>query len=70
MFHRLNKVVNVALSFSKHPDLYKNFKDFLGYKESGSVESVPQGALKERISSDLALEIGALSEPLARSPFP
>lgn len=43
----------------KFPDLYKWFKDFLGYKESGSIEPVPQGATgKERISSDLAMEIG------------
>lgn len=45
-------------NFSKYPDLYKWFKDFLGYKESGSIEPIPQGATgKERISSDLAMEI-------------
>ena len=42
----------------KFADLYKWFKDFLGYKESGSVEPIPQSALKERINSDLAMEIG------------
>lgn len=46
--------------FRKFPELFKWFKDFLGYKESGgAVESVPQGATgKERISGELAMEIG------------
>lgn len=40
--------------------MYKWFKDFLGYKESGgTTEAVPQGALgKERVSGELAMEIG------------
>ncbi|XP_064645253.1 paired amphipathic helix protein Sin3a-like isoform X2 [Lineus longissimus] len=44
---------------SKYPDLFKWFKDFLGYKEmSGMIEALPQGATgKERISGDLAMEI-------------
>ncbi|KAJ8311553.1 hypothetical protein KUTeg_010908 [Tegillarca granosa] len=44
----------------KYPELYKWFKDFLGYKESGgTIEAVPQGATgKERISGDLSMEIG------------
>ena len=46
--------------FRKFPELFKWFKDFLGYKESGgSVEAVPSGATgKERISGELAMEIG------------
>lgn len=48
--------------FSKYPELYKWFKDFLGYKESGgTTESIPMGASgKERVSGDLAMEIGDL----------
>lgn len=43
----------------KYPELYKWFKDFLGYKESGMVEAIPQSATgKERISGELAMEIG------------
>lgn len=44
----------------RHPELNKWFKDFLGYKESGSnVDPVPHSATgKERISGDLAMEIG------------
>lgn len=43
----------------KFPELYKWFKDFLGYKESGgSMEAIPSGATAEkRISGDLAMEI-------------
>ncbi|XP_069103169.1 paired amphipathic helix protein Sin3a-like isoform X1 [Argopecten irradians] len=43
----------------KFPELYKWFKDFLGYKESGgTIEAVPSGATAEkRISGDLAMEI-------------
>ncbi|XP_071141100.1 paired amphipathic helix protein Sin3a-like isoform X1 [Mytilus edulis] len=43
----------------KYPELYKWFKDFLGYKESGgTTESIPMGATgKERVSGDLAMEI-------------
>lgn len=39
--------------------MFKWFKDFLGYKESGMTEAVSQGTTgKERITGDLALEIG------------
>ena len=40
--------------------MFKWFKDFLGYKESGgNVEAIPQSATgKERISGELAMEIG------------
>lgn len=43
----------------KYPELYKWFKDFLGYKESGgTTESIPMGATgKERVSGELAMEI-------------
>ena len=46
--------------FRKYPELYKWFKDFLGYKESGgTTESIPMGATgKERVSGELAMEIG------------
>ena len=45
--------------FRKFPELFKWFKDFLGYKESGMTEPVTQGTTgKERITGDLALEIG------------
>ena len=54
-----NELVQMVQPFlGKFADLYKWFKDFLGYKESGSVEPIPQSALKERINSDLAMEIG------------
>ena len=54
-----NELVQMVQPFlGKYADLYRWFKDFLGYKESGQVEPIPQGALKERISSDLAMEIG------------
>ena len=43
----------------KFPELFKWFKDFLGYKESGMIEAVPQSAIgKERICGELAMEIG------------
>lgn len=43
----------------KYPELYKWFKDFLGYKESGgTTEPIPMGATgKERVVGDLAMEI-------------
>lgn len=42
----------------KFPELFKWFKDFLGYKEGGMVESIPSSAThKERITGDLAMEI-------------
>ena len=45
---------------SKSPELLKWLKDFLGYKECGLTEAVPQsvGQGKERISGELAMEIG------------
>ena len=48
------------ISCRKYPELYKWFKDFLGYKEAGgTTEAVPQGAMgKERVTGDLAMEIG------------
>ncbi|KAL4216441.1 Paired amphipathic helix protein Sin3a [Mactra antiquata] len=55
-----SELVQLVQTFlGKFPELFKWFKDFLGYKESGgSVESVPQGATgKERISGELAMEI-------------
>ena len=49
--------------FSKFSDLFKWFKDFLGYKETGFSEAVPQTATgKERISGELAMEIGKKKE--------
>ena len=43
----------------KFPELFRWFKDFLGYKESGMIEPVPPAATgKERISGELAMEIG------------
>ena len=46
----------------KFPELFRWFKDFLGYKESGMIEPVPQAATgKERISGELAMEIGVWS---------
>ncbi|XP_013418836.1 paired amphipathic helix protein Sin3a isoform X2 [Lingula anatina] len=42
----------------KFPELFKWFKDFLGYKEGGMIEPVPSSAShKERITGDLAMEI-------------
>ena len=42
----------------KYSELFKWFKDFLGYKESGITEAIPQAvAAKERVSGDLAMEI-------------
>ena len=51
---------NFTFYYRKFPDLFKWFQDFLGYKESGgTVESIPQSSAgKERISGDLAMEIG------------
>ena len=43
---------------SKSPELLKWLKDFLGYKESGLIEAVPQSVGKERITGELAMEIG------------
>ena len=46
----------------KFPELFRWFKDFLGYKESGMIEPVPPAATgKERISGELAMEIGVWS---------
>lgn len=55
-----NKAINSSSLERRSPELYKWFKDFLGYKESGgTTEAVPQGALgKERVSGELAMEIG------------
>ncbi|XP_041355634.1 paired amphipathic helix protein Sin3a-like isoform X2 [Gigantopelta aegis] len=54
-----SEVVQLVQNFlGKFPELFKWFKDFLGYKESGgSVESISQNAVKERISGDLAMDI-------------
>jgi len=42
----------------RNPELFKWFKDFLGYKESGLNEPVPQAvATKERVTGELAMEI-------------
>ena len=45
---------------SKHPELYKWFKEFLGHKESGNTsETIPQGATKERsVRDEYNMEIG------------
>ena len=45
---------------SKHPELYKWFKEFLGHKESGNAsETIPQGATKERsVRDEYNMEIG------------
>lgn len=44
----------------KFPDLFREFKDLLGVNEQGGgMETVPHGAAqKERISGELAMEIG------------
>lgn len=49
-------------SVRKFPDLFREFKDLLGVNEQGGgVEPVPHGATqKERISGELAMEIGRL----------
>ncbi|XP_053386924.1 LOW QUALITY PROTEIN: paired amphipathic helix protein Sin3a-like [Mercenaria mercenaria] len=55
-----SELVQLVQTFlGKFPELFKWFKDFLGYKESGgTVESVPQSSTgKERISGELAMEI-------------
>ena len=53
--------LNGFLNFRKFPELFKWFKDFLGYKESGMVDPVPQSATgKERVG-DLAMEIGNIA---------
>ncbi|XP_078328570.1 paired amphipathic helix protein Sin3a-like isoform X2 [Crassostrea virginica] len=56
---RTELVQLVQTFLQRSPELYKWFKDFLGYKESGgTTEAVPQGALgKERVSGELAMEI-------------
>ena len=51
--------VSVLFVYRKFPELFRWFKDFLGYKESGMIEPVPLAATgKERISGELAMEIG------------
>ncbi len=53
----------VLFGFRKFSDLFKWFKDFLGYKESGMIEAIPASATgKERISGELAMEIGEFTE--------
>ncbi|KAK3095867.1 hypothetical protein FSP39_020142, partial [Pinctada imbricata] len=55
-----SELVQLVQTFlQKYPELYKWFKDFLGYKEAGgTTEAVPQGAMgKERVTGDLAMEI-------------
>ncbi len=42
--------------YRKFPDLYKWFKEFLGYKESDRIEA-PQRP-KDRSQGELAMEIG------------
>ena len=43
----------------KFPELYRAFKEILGYREAGSIEAIPAAALgKERIGGDYAKEIG------------
>ena len=50
-------------AYRKYPELFRWFKDFLGYKETGSVEAVPATAMgKERISGELAKEIGECTQ--------
>ena len=53
--------IKICLFDRRYPELFKWFKDFLGYKESGMTEAVSQGTTgKERITGDLALEIGMM----------
>ncbi|KAK3597908.1 hypothetical protein CHS0354_042245 [Potamilus streckersoni] len=55
-----SELVQMVQNFlGKFPELFKWFKDFLGYRESGgTVEPIPSGATnKERVGSDLAMEI-------------
>ncbi|KAL5019521.1 hypothetical protein ScPMuIL_002413 [Solemya velum] len=55
-----SELVQLVQNFlGKFPELFKWFKDFLGYKESGgTTEAIPHGATgKERVSGDLAMEI-------------
>ncbi|XP_064596113.1 paired amphipathic helix protein Sin3b-like isoform X2 [Liolophura sinensis] len=56
---RTELVALIQNFLGKFPELYKWFKDFLGYKESGGhVEAIPSNvANKERIGGDLAMEI-------------
>ena len=56
----MQNMIKCAFNFNrKFPELFKWFKDFLGYKESGMIEAVPQSAIgKERICGELAMEIG------------
>lgn len=60
ILHFVYCMIFAALISRKFPELYKWFKDFLGYKESGGhVEAIPSNvANKDRIGSDLAMEIG------------
>ena len=53
----------IWVNYRKFPELFKWFKDFLGYKEhGGTIEAIPQNATgKERISGELAMEIGMYS---------
>ncbi|KAL3886413.1 hypothetical protein ACJMK2_026411 [Sinanodonta woodiana] len=54
------ELVQLVQNFlGKFPELFKWFKDFLGYRESGgTIEPIPSGATnKERVGSDLAMEI-------------
>ena len=52
-------MLNNFMSNRKFPDLFKWFKDFLGYKESGMIDAIPQTAVnKERPTGELAMEIG------------
>ncbi|XP_067652996.1 paired amphipathic helix protein Sin3a-like isoform X1 [Haliotis asinina] len=55
-----SEVVQLVQNFlGKFPELFKWFKDFLGYKEAGgTIECIPQAVTsKERISGELAMEI-------------
>ncbi|KAK7474631.1 hypothetical protein BaRGS_00034110 [Batillaria attramentaria] len=50
---RSDLITMVHPFLAKFPDLFKWFKDFLGYKESGNTtEALPQGAAKERSIRD------------------
>lgn len=56
-------IFSCILFFRKYTDLYKWFKDFLGYKENNNnnVELVPkkiETQERERVVGDFATEIG------------
>ena len=57
-----SELVQVATPFlSKHPDLFKWFKDFVGVKDghaSPGGQEISQPSRSDRMSGDTAMEIG------------